>query len=329
MNTKIFIAVIFASIIFANGLRVLGAAERAPHKYELNLFLNGSEVIVGGTLDLQEAYLCVKPGEVANSVTLNKISVMEGKYCFPYVDFKYIDNNFSKMKKVLLFNIYSVENLTLSENIRVELVFTGKVEVEALEQMFEVINQDMTEIKIQAKKLSDLIFVATDEYNSYVVRFATGLKSRPEIEREIEENQVSIDRNENEINQAKIRFNDHQADCTTSDAEREDALASLRNRRDKLVNLHNTIFNNRKSIKSYEHGIYEKEIAVADCRKVRDAAKETCDGTLVILKGKLPDQTDDLNEVSTEINKPLKGSDANSRIQVVTKLIDGFVNVSA
>lgn len=329
MNTKFFIGIIFASIILANGLRVLGEAERAIHDYQSTLVLNGDEVITEGTLHLQENYICIKPGSVANSAVLNKIPNIDGRFCFPYVDFKYIDNNFSKLRKVLLFNIYSIENSKLSDNIRVEIVFTGGVDTETLEKMFEVINQDMTDVKIKAKALSAVIFAASDEYNALVVRYATGNKSRPEIEAEIVENQKNIDATEDELNRAKIRFNDNQADCTTSDAAREDALSQLRNKRAKLENLNNTIFNNRQSIKSYEEGIYNKEKAVAACQKVRDGALDTCNSMIKTLKEKIPSETADLDEVDTEIKAPFKGTPANTRIGVVNKLIDGFVNVSS
>lgn len=329
MNTKFFIALIFASVILTNGLRVLGEAERAEHNYELTLILNGEEVITEGKLSLSEAYLCIQGGIVANSILLNKLTIIDGKHCFPYVDFKYLDNNFSRIKKVLLFNTYGFEGTQLSDNLRVEVVFTGAVDTDTLEKMFEVINQDMTEVKIVAKTLTDKIFQSANEYNGLVVRFATGLKSRPEIEKEIEDNQKEIEKTEEELGRAKIRYNDYQADCTTSDAEREDALANLRNKRAKLENLNNTIYNNRQSIKSYEEGLYNKERAVEACRKVRDAAHEVCESTISTLKEKLPTEIEDLNEVENEIEADLKGVDANTRIQAVTKLIDEFVNVSS
>lgn len=330
MNTKFCIVLIFASIILSNGLRTLEASTRSDFNYKCNLNLNGEEVIIEGNIELHENLLCIIGGTPANSIELKKIPVINGKRCFPYSDFKYIDNNFSKLRKVLYFNTYSIEGSSITQNIRVEIEFTDSTQTpEDLEIMFTKITEDLNDSKIKFKKGADELFRLSNEYNALVVRFATGLKSRPEIEREIAENQVSIDAADAELNKARIRYNDHQADCTTSDAEREEALANLRNKRAKLENLLNTIYNNRQSIKSYEEGLFNKERAVAACRKVRDAAHEVCNSTITTLKEKLPTEIEDLNEVDTEINAELKGVSANVRIQEVNKLIDEFVNVTS
>jgi len=312
-------------IMLSNSARVLiSNEERAAATAKVDLFLNNEKVIAGGNISLRENYLCNVGGTPSNSVLLRELTVVDGDYCIPYVNVKYLDMVRGRLRKVIIMNFFSMDTTgKLSDDLRVRWLVTQNIQNDEFDAIYNFIMEDRSSTLTSAKAAGVRLSDAANAYNVVASRIFAGGRTKSEIEEDIKQVVEQIAQVEADLLVARQKLNDFQAECTNRDAEREEALARLRKARAKLEDLLTKIQNNKDAIALFELAINDNETALANCKKTRDAAKKECETVLAELKNILLTQKTDLEK----IEKLIFEHDEESTTENVNKAINGFVNV--